>query len=276
LSGPVALDLLAAAGTLTVSPAAKVGGDLLFTAGRMALDGAVEGSVLGSAQAYTKGGTVGGSEQVTLNQPQSRPAPTPTISSRLLGEVQRYLGIILVGVLLLWLAPRLLQPVATRLLERPLPSLGVGALSFVGFFALIVALLIAMVLVAIPLGALGLGRVVVALVLGVFLGTGVLSYLFMLVLLFVAAAVVGLTIGRLVLAGVKVPWAQGPYVALMLGVFVVVALTAIPILGGVLNAIVVLFGLGALVLVLWQRRGAVTAALTPVPRAGAQQPVPLG
>ena len=275
VSGPVRLDLLAAAGTLTVSSAARVGEDVIFTAGTMVLNGSVEGSVLGSAQTYTKGGTVGGGEEVTLNQQQPKQARTPSVASRVLGEIQRYLGIVLVGALLLWLAPRLIQPIAAQLRERPLPSLGFGALGFVGFFAVLIGLFIGMVVLAIPLGLLGLGRVALALLLGVLLGTGVLWYLFMLVLLFGAAVVVGLAIGKPALSRVEAPWAASPYAALLLGVFVVVALTAIPVLGWLLEALVVLLGLGALVLQFWQRRGAPAATPASMPGGGMHQPVPL-
>jgi len=246
VGGPVSLDLLALAGTLTLNPTARVGGDLVFAGGQTLLDGAVDGSVLGSAQTYSRAGSVGGSEQVTLRREKPRPAPAQSLLSLLVEQLQRYLGIILIGVLLLLLAPGFLQGAAARLRERPLASLGAGVLGFIGFFAAVVALLIGMVVLAIPLGLLGLGRVVLALALGVLLGTGVLSYLFMLILLFVAAAVVGLTLGRLGLGGRDEPWAQGPYVALLLGVFVIVVLTAIPILGGLLNAVLILFGLGAI------------------------------
>ncbi len=256
VSGPVTQDVLAAAGTLDLSTTARVGGDVIFTAGRAALDGAVQGSVLSSVGTYTRGGTIGGSEDVTLREAQVKEATPPSAADRFFGQVRRYLSIVLVGVLLVWLMPRLIQPAAARLRERPFPSLGVGALTFIGFFAAVIGLFIAMVLLAIPLGVLGFGRLVVAMVLGVLLGTGVLAYVFVAIVLFVAAAVVGLALGRLLLQQVSAPWAEGPYAALLLGVLMVVILTALPLVGGVLNAVVVLFGLGALTLVVWQRRSA--------------------
>lgn len=258
VSGPVGQDLLVAAGTLDLTSTARVGGDVIFTAGRAALEGAVQGSALGSSGAYTRGGTIGGSEDVTLREARVREAEPPSATDRFLGQVRRYLSIVLVGALLLWLMPRLIQPAATRLRERPLTSLGVGALTFAGFFVVILALFIAMVLLAIPLGLLGLGRLVVTMVAGVLLGMGVLAYVFVAILLFVAAAVVGLALGRLLLQQAgryrDAGWARRPYVALLLGVLIVVVLTALPLVGGILNAIVVLLGLGALAIVVWQQR----------------------
>ena len=219
-----------------------------------ALDGAVDGSVLGTSGTYTKGGNVGGTEEVTLQQSRARKAQSPSVASRLLDDVRRYLSIILVGLLLTVLAPRLLQATTTRVRERPLPSVGVGILTFVGFFGGLVALLLAMFVIAAILGLLGFGQLTLAVVLGVLLGSGLVSYLFVLVLLFVAAVVVGLTLGRPILGQIAAPWAEGPYPELLLGVLIVVILTALPVVGGLLSAIVVLFGPGALVLSLWQFR----------------------
>lgn len=273
VTGPVKLDLLAAAGTLILSSDSMVGGDLILNAGRATLDGTIGGSVWGSAESYVNGGSVGGSEDVSLKQQQPKQTQTPSVGGSLIDQLQRYLGIVLIGGLLLWLVPRRIQSVATRLRERPLPSLGVGVIAFIGFFVLVIGLLLGMGLLAIPVGLLGSGRLVLALVLGVLLGTGVLSYLFMLILLFVAAVVVvvGLTLGRLVLERIDQPWAKGPYVALLLGVLVVVALTAIPIIGGLLNALVVLLGLGALILRFW-RRPAAPATAEPLALSGDSPP----
>lgn len=154
--------------------------------------------------------------------------------------------------------------------ERPLPSLGFGALGFIGFFAALLALFIGMATLAIPLGVLGLGRVVFAVVFGVLLGSAMRSYLFVPVLLFVAAAVVGLTLGQFELERLNPSWAGRPIVALLEGVFVIVILTAIPVIGGLLNAAVALLGLGALMLRFWPRRSVPAAAGVAAPMASSQ------
>ena len=254
VSGPVTLDLLALAGMLTLSSSAHVGGDFIFRAGDTFLDGTVDGSVLGTAGTYTNGGSVGGTEEVTLQQSRARKAQPPSAASRLLDELRRYLSIILVGVLLTVLAPRILQTAASRVRERPLPSVGVGILTFAAFFGGLLALFIAMFVSAIVLGVLGFGQLALAVVFGVLLGSGIASYILVFISLFVAAVVVGLTLGRLILGQIAAPWAEGPYPELLLGVLIVVILTALPVVGGLLSAIVVLFGLGALVLSLWQLR----------------------
>jgi hypothetical protein len=269
VDGSVQQDLLAAAGTLTVGSAARIGGDVIFTAGSAALDGTVAGSVLGSAGTYTKGGSIAGSDEVTVREGRLEEAREPSAADRVLHELRRYLGIVLIGALLLWLAPPLIQPAAVWVRERPLPSLGVGVLTFIGFFLVIIALFIAMVLVSIPLGVLGLGRLVLTTVVGVLLGTSVLAYLFALILFFLAAAVVGLAAGRFVLRLAGAGRADQPYAALLVGVLIVVILTALPLIGGVLNALVVFVGLGSLALVVWSRRRSVAVRVAPPAVGGA-------
>ena len=74
------------------------------------MDGAVAGSVLGSTGNYSQGGSVGGSERVNIQQPEE--APAPTLADRAVDVVRRYVSILAVGVLLLWLLPRLLRGAA--------------------------------------------------------------------------------------------------------------------------------------------------------------------
>ncbi len=238
------------------------------------MSGTVDGSVLGSAQSYTQTGSVGGSREVNISQPKTRQAPAPTAASRLLDQVQRYLGILLVGALCLWAAPKFSQSVAARLREGPLASLGFGALGVVGLLALLIGLFIGMIVLAVPLGLLGFGRLVVALVLGVLLGSAALSYLFVLVALFLAAAIVGLTLGQLILERVAPQTARTPYAALPLGLVIVVALTAIPVVGALLDVAVVLLGLGAIILRFRKRPEATAPVAAPAGPGGVGQPVP--
>lgn len=266
VNGPVKLDVLAGAGTAALGSAAKVGGDLIFSAGQMSMGGAVAGGVLGSTGVYGKTGSVTGAEDVTINEPRPESArPAPSAASRVLDEVRRYVGIMIVGALLLWLPPRVIQLGATRLRERPLPSLGYGAMGLVGFFAVLLGLFIGMLMLAIPLGILGLVPVVLTVVFGALLGSALLTFLFTVVLLFVAAAVVGLTLGQFALERLDVSRPRNPYVALLVGVLVVVLLTAIPVVGGLVSAVVALLGLGALLLGLWPTRGASVAVTPPAP-----------
>jgi cytoskeletal protein CcmA (bactofilin family) len=266
LNGPVQLDVLAGAGTLRVGSGARLNGDLIFSAGQVSLNGAVEGSVLGSAQMYTKGGTVAGTEEVTLTPSQPVVEERQTFGDRVLDQLQRYASIVLVGALLLWAAPGLIESATSRIRERPLPTFGVGVLGVVGFVPGVLALLIAMVLIAVPLGLLGLGRLVAVVVLGTLTGSAAMSLAFAVLLWFVSVVVAGVAIGQFTFERTNLEPAGGRYLALLLGVAGVVVVTAIPYVGWWINATAVAFGLGALIATVWRRvrtRGVIPTAASP-------------
>ena len=91
------------AGQATVTSSAQVGQDLVFGAGQMTLDGDVTGSVLATTANYTKQGTVGGTENVTVAEQVEE--AEPTVPSRLVDGLQRWIGVLAVAALALWLLP---------------------------------------------------------------------------------------------------------------------------------------------------------------------------
>jgi cytoskeletal protein CcmA (bactofilin family) len=244
IQGRVGEDVALGAGEATVAPGAQIGGDLIFGAGRMQLDGAVAGSVLGSTGSYVRGGSVDGSQRVNLQQPEE--APAPTLADRAVEVLRRYVSILAVGVLLLWLLPRLLRDAAAAARGRALLSLGVGILGFVGVIVALVLLLLATVLVAVVLALAGLGSLTGMTVFGGLLVAAVVVFAFVLAVVFAAPATVGLALGRLLRDQDRSY--LGRLGALALGVLVVVLVAAIPVVGGFLGALVVLLGLGALLL----------------------------
>jgi hypothetical protein len=250
VSGAVGEDLLATTGNLTLAPTARIGQDLIFGTGQTALNGAVVGSVQGTTGDYTSQGSIGGSEAVTVQAPP--PERRPTALDYVLDQARRYAVIVLFGGLLLWLVPHATESAAAMARERPLPSLGLGILAVIGFWVALLALLVVMLILAIPLGFLGFGQLTATTVVGALLIGGILAFAFALVVFFVADALVGLAIGRLLLRYTPVGWAERPIAALLLGVLLIVLVTAVPVLGGVLNTVAVLLGLGALVLMGWR------------------------
>jgi cytoskeletal protein CcmA (bactofilin family) len=247
LEGRVGEDVLLAVGQATVVSGARVDGDLIFGAGQMTMDGAVAGSVLGATRNYTRRGSVGGSEKVTVQQRGEKQAPT--LADRAFDRLRRYASILAIGVLMLWLVPRLFRGAADSARGRPLVSFGVGILGVIGVIVLLVLVILVTVLVAIALGLLGLGSLSGATVFAGILAAGIISFLFFLAVAFGAQATVGLALGRLLFRGAGRSFVGG-FGALALGVLVVVLISAIPAAGGLLEALLVLLGLGALVLML--------------------------
>ena len=88
--------------------------------------------------------------------------------------------------------------------EGPLVSLGVGFLGFIGVIGVIVALVLLIlitVVVAVVLGLLGLGSLTGVTVFAGLLVAAIIVFLLVLAVGFVAQAVAGLALGRLVVRG---------------------------------------------------------------------------
>ena len=254
--GPLGEDLLVGAGRLLVASSGQVGEDLIFATGQTMLEGTVAGSVLGTTGTYARPGSVAGNENVTVQQPPAEQGPT--VLDRVLAELRRYLSIVLFGLLFLGLAPRAAQAAAAWVRVRPLPSFGVGILALLVFLVALGALVLIMVILGLVFGLLGFGQLVVTTIFGGLLSGSVLTFVFFLLGAFLAHAVVGLTLGRLLVAWVaRVQTGSRALLfgALLLGVLIVVLVTALPVIGGLLNALVVLLGVGALVLMIgrWRR-----------------------
>ena len=259
VTGPVGRDLAVTAGTVNVFAPARVAGDVLFAGGQLTLDGTVDGSVLGSAATYTKNGTVRGSESVTIQQADTvrQPAPLSAATRFLNGlrtAVERYLGVLLFGVLLLWLVPRATRAVTGVIDTRPLPSLGSGLLALVGLGVAMIALFVATLAVAIPLGVVGMGQLIGMIVFGVVAVAIAATYLFTLFAAYIGNALVALGIGSLLRDRTHAKWLAQPFWMLALGTLIVVGFGAIPYVGDVVRFVVMLIALGAIASLLWQRR----------------------
>jgi len=248
VAGAVTKDVLAGGGTLTIASGARVGGDLIFSAGRVSVDGDVAGSIQGNAASYARTGSLGGNETVHVGQP----APTPRISTGgpVTDALRHYVVVVLLGLLALWLLPRGLRSAAEAVRTRPLAVVGSGLLGLLGYVLALVALLAVMIALAIACGVLTLGTLVVIDVVAWVLVSMVLTFAFVLAAAFLSVAVVGLTLGRLVLpAGGVERWQE--LVALALGSAIVVVVTSLPVIGPWAEVVVIVVGLGGLLLAGW-------------------------
>ncbi|WP_372730035.1 hypothetical protein [Nocardioides sp.] len=263
VSGTVGQDLVLGAGQATVTSSGQIGQDLLFGAGEMTLDGRVAGNVLGSTPSYTVNGTIGGTENVTIAEKDEQ--TEPTVVSRLVDGLQRWIGLLAVAALALWLLPRLLRGAADNVRRRPLPSLGLGALGVLALVVLVVGVVIAAALLGVILGLLGLGDVVGLVVFGALTLLVVAGFAFFAVATFLAPAAVGLALAALVLGDEP---RSRRWWGLVLGLLAVVALTALPVVGGWLGFVVLLLGLGAVMRHVWSRRGNPPGPAVGEPAAG--------
>lgn len=238
--GSIAEDLFVAGGLVTLS--GDVGEDLVFGTGQMILNGSVAGDVLGSAGRYVRNGTVGGTENVTIVDTEER---APTVTDRVIDALQRFVSILVVAGLALWLVPGAIVGPTRTLRQRPLTSLGLGVLALAGLVVSVALLILVTTLLAIVLGFVGLGDLVALLIFLLVVSLVVLSFLVFLAVVFGAPATVGMALGGLVFGTTS---RARRWTSLIVGLAVVVALTSLPIIGGWLAFFVLVFGLGAILL----------------------------
>lgn len=179
------------------------------------------------------GGTI---EQVRA--PDFDFADEPSFFGQLLYHVQRLLLLALVAVVLAWWFPVKLRRLASRIETKPLPTVGWGIVILVGVPLALVGVMIVFGILAIVLGfmAFGLGLMLILPVLLTFL----------VVVFYLAKVVVGYLGGRMLLARFKPELSEGVIWPALVGVVLVGVLTIIPAVGGILNLLVMVAGLGAL------------------------------
>jgi hypothetical protein len=248
VSGTVAGDVLVGSGTFVVTSSSRVGGDLIFSAGTSTMNGTVAGSVVGRATTYDRGGSVGGTEDVTLAQPAA--AAPLSGGNAVLDAVRHFLAVLLFGALGLWLLPRGLRAADETIRRRSLLAFASGLGTVLGFIVLVVVLVVVMIALAIGFGLLTLGSLVAIDVVAWLLATIVLIFGFYLSVAFVGDAVVGLALGRLLMPGPAASrWRDLGLLAI--GAAAVVIVTTIPYLGPLAKFVVVMLGLGGLAMVAW-------------------------
>jgi cytoskeletal protein CcmA (bactofilin family) len=262
VGGTVTEDLATAGGQVTVDPSASIGEDVLASAGRLAIDGTVTGDLTASVGTYDKAGTVRGTEDVVITQRPTTPgapSPTPpdqttTVTRLAVDGIQHFLIVLLVGGLLLWLAPRAYAATKEAIQRRPLPAAGWGLLGLLGYIVALLVILLAMLVLAILFGMVGFDDLVgldvlagIVAILGTTLG-------FVVVCAYVADAIVGAAVAGLVLRGGTSATRTREFGVLAVGAAVVVVLSSIPVIGPWVKLLVVVLGLGAVLLAWWSAR----------------------
>ena len=248
ISGTVGEDVLAFAGTIIITDTGQIDEDFIFAAGNVRVDGSVAGSVLGSASTYVRNGTVGGTEDVTLDAGGGEPEPgePPSEPVRIAGEALRqWVSVLVFGVIGLLLVPGAVRASEGVLRRRPLASAGIGLGLLLGYLIQFIAVILLMILVAIVFASFTLDALAgIAIWLGV-LDLFVTTFALVVSAWFVVDFVVGLALAQLVVRG----WAQSRWQEFALlagGSFVVVLVTSLPGIGGIAKLVVICLGLGAM------------------------------
>jgi cytoskeletal protein CcmA (bactofilin family) len=238
---------------LTLDDGAKIGGKLSYTAPQ-------DGQINPAAQIENG---------ITRTPTTATTAPTIAPYQWLLDLVRRYVTLLAIGLLLLWLVPSWIGALGTTVRSRPLATAGWGAVGFFGTIVLLGLIPVVAILLMVLFGWLTLGGLAgITFVLGTAAFSTVLTG-FALLVSYLVQIIVGLMVGRWLLGLIDPRWAEGRIAPLALGLALYVVLRAIPGLGIFTALLVTLLGVGAL----WQwlaprlRRGTPVPATVPISAA---------
>jgi hypothetical protein len=207
VTGQVSGDVISFEGPVILGPNAQVGGDVIARDAVTRRPGA------------QVGGTVGSGFPVAIRAPSM-------LSGRLGLWLSTTFSVLVLGLLLMWIAPRASDAVHQTFLDSKLRSVLLGLTWFVGLPVL--ACLLAVTLVGLPFG---------------------LGLLLALAFLYSVANTWGIWIvGRLILPS------RNRFLAFLLGWAIVSALSLVPYLDVVLWVVLVIPGLGATWLAIWRAR----------------------
>lgn len=206
--GKVTGDVVTVAGTATLGRRARIGGDLTYFDHKPVL--ARGAKVSGTTKKYD-------SEKLTASLGVASLVLWLAVS----------LSVLLLGLLLLLLAPRAGEAVARTAKTRPGASIGVGILLFV----------------LLPI----VGVLACVTILGIPFGIGLLAALFPLYAIGYATTV--FVVGRLILKNARIP-------AFLVGLVILRLLALIPFAGDLIGLLAIIFGLGVLFRTLLRARRA--------------------
>jgi hypothetical protein len=217
VAGAVHGDVIVFDGDVTVRSGATIGGDLATTREAVIEEGAaIEGETRKPSKDFFR--------------------PVEVFAARVALWITATVSLLLLGLLLLGLAPRPMDRVAATWQS----SKGSAALWGV------------ILLVGLPLGAV----LAMVTIVGIPLGVGVLLALGLLYS-------IGYVAGAWALGRSLVPAPRARSVSFLAGFAIVRLLGLIPIVGGIVSTVVLVFGLGLLIVSIWRARAETTAA--PVP-----------
>ena len=228
LASPIGREVMIAAGNLTVSN--KVDGNLEAFVGsiRLTSKAVINGDLIywsDRPASIDRNAKITGS--VTQKTP---PMPSPEkafgIFARicLLATLISFISTLIIGLLLIYFYPKYNRGVVSTLRKNPLTSLGIGFLTLV--VAPIFLIIIFSTVVGIPLALILLASYLITI------------YLARIYVIFWAGVTIFERLGKRVHEG----W------ALVVGLIIYFILTIIPVIGGIITFVVVLFGLGAAIL----------------------------
>jgi hypothetical protein len=184
------------------------------------------------------------------------------------GRLGEFIALLIVGGLLLWLWPAMVQSTSTAARQKPLPSAGWGCLVTLIFPILLVVVGIVVMVIAILAGLITFGELNGTVVSIGAVSIAWMAVVFNFILFTVTKVIVAFLVGRLILTRLipqmKPLWLN--IASLALGALIYELLRVIPVVGWIVALITILVGLGAMFIVIRQRtQPATSEAMPPLP-----------
>jgi len=226
---------------LTVQDGAQISGDLYYTSVQEARLPA--GAVAGDTSHQIP--------EVPAEKPKIKVEPKREdgfwlVSRWFFSNLQGFLALLVVGLLMVWLFPKFIYNGVEALRTKPWPSLGWGFVSLIAFFFVVMALIAAIAFLSIFLGIITLGELVGMTLWAGFLALSAFLFAVVFAITYISKIIVSLLVGRWIIRQIKPEWAEKPWLPLIVGVILYAILASIPWLGNLFAFVVILFGLGAL------------------------------
>ncbi len=244
---------------LTVGDNASIGGSLVYTSPKEANipTGAVAGETDFTQVVEPTKAPSGAPEA----KPEVREVPVSIVQRQITAFahwgktfLRNLMSLLIVGLLVAWLYPRLLSGSGETLKIRPWASLGVGILTGIAFWLVMPVFALSLLAVVILLGLFSLGGLVFPAILIMMLILITISLAFLISGSFFSKLIISQVLGQLILGGFKSPAADHRFGPWLLGLLIFVFLSSIPYVGWIVNILAILFGLGAFVLWLFELR----------------------
>ncbi len=220
---------------LTVDQGARINGDLNYTAN-------FEGDVPSEAVS----GQVDFDEYVPDREEGRAPSPAARTARWSFRQLRRLVTLLLVGALMMWAVPNWMRKLAKNVEMKPLPSLGWGVVAIAAFGVLMVLLVLTSAVLTILFGLVTLGGLAGRFAVLGGIVTTTTGFGFSIIWRYITTIVVALLLGQLIFRALNSPAEENRWWPMVLGVVILIIVTAVPILGWLANLAVVLLGLGAI------------------------------
>ncbi len=226
---------------LVLGDAAKIEGQLIYTSPSVAYGLEVNNVEGGVVYQTPQPENIVEAERQQINITYRNP-----VLKRLGSVLRSFITLILIGALVLWLLPKLLKETAEKAAAKPVNSAGIGLVSMIVVFiggGMLFGLLIFLSIFFGILSLDGLGRAVF------FFGFTSLAWgvsTFTILMVFISKLVVAYWLGNLVLSKTMAGSKYKNAIGLLIGITMVVLVSAIPFVGWLVGWGVTLVGLGAM------------------------------